>query len=361
MQAITLAIGDGANDVGMIQAAHVGVGISGHEGLQAARSSDFSIAQFKYLKKLLLVHGSWSYRRLTKLILYSFYKNITLYMTQFWFAWNNGFSGQTIYESWTISLYNVLFTVLPPFALGVFDQLISARMLERYPQLYRLGTQSEFFNVGTFWGWTFNAIFHSMLLFYLVVMSFGHEGLQLGEPAGYAGTMTGLWYIGTTLYTAVLGTVLLKAALVTDHWTKFTWLFIPGSYVLWIIFLPIYSKYGHLLHIYELWGVDEPLLGSSSFWLSIIIVPIICLMRDFIWKYHKRQTIPQPYHIVQEIQKYSIPDYRPRAEKFMKAVQRVRKLQRMRRNRGYAFSQNESGQADLIRHYDTTKHKPDGI
>lgn len=81
---ITLAIGDGANDVSMIQAAHVGVGISGMEGLQAARSADIAIAQFRYLKRLLLVHGCWSYHRLVKLILYSFYKNITLYMTQFW-------------------------------------------------------------------------------------------------------------------------------------------------------------------------------------------------------------------------------------------------------------------------------------
>jgi phospholipid-transporting ATPase len=99
-QSILLAIGDGANDVSMIQAAHVGVGISGVEGLQAARSADIAISQFKYLKKLLLVHGAWSYQRLSKLILCralffslsadlivsadSFYKNIVLYMTQFW-------------------------------------------------------------------------------------------------------------------------------------------------------------------------------------------------------------------------------------------------------------------------------------
>lgn len=83
-QSILLAIGDGANDVSMIQAAHIGVGISGMEGLQAARSADVAIAQFRYLRKLLLVHGAWSYQRVAKTILFSFYKNITLYMTQFW-------------------------------------------------------------------------------------------------------------------------------------------------------------------------------------------------------------------------------------------------------------------------------------
>jgi phospholipid-transporting ATPase len=81
---LLLAIGDGANDVSMIQAAHVGVGISGVEGLQAARSADFAISQFRFLKKLLLVHGSWAYQRLSKMIFFYFYKNITMYLTQFW-------------------------------------------------------------------------------------------------------------------------------------------------------------------------------------------------------------------------------------------------------------------------------------
>ena len=84
LRAILLAIGDGANDVSMIQAAHVGVGIAGVEGLQAARSADVAIGQFRYLRKLLLVHGSWSYYRVSRVILYSFYKNVAMFMTQFW-------------------------------------------------------------------------------------------------------------------------------------------------------------------------------------------------------------------------------------------------------------------------------------
>jgi len=84
----------------MITAASVGVGISGLEGLQAARASDYSIAQFRFLQRLLLVHGRWNYRRIARLIQYSFYKNISLYATQFWFCLFNGFSGQTLYDQW---------------------------------------------------------------------------------------------------------------------------------------------------------------------------------------------------------------------------------------------------------------------
>ena len=87
---LTLAIGDGGNDVSMIQEANIGVGIFGHEGMQAVRASDFAIAQFHYLCRLLLVHGRWNYRRISMVILYSFYKNITSVLTLFYFCFYNG-------------------------------------------------------------------------------------------------------------------------------------------------------------------------------------------------------------------------------------------------------------------------------
>ena len=73
---MTLAIGDGANDVSMIQVADIGVGISGQEGMQAVQASDYAIGRFRFLARLLLVHGHWCYDRISKLILYFFYKNM---------------------------------------------------------------------------------------------------------------------------------------------------------------------------------------------------------------------------------------------------------------------------------------------
>ncbi|GJJ67904.1 phospholipid-transporting ATPase [Entomortierella parvispora] len=355
LKAILLAIGDGANDVSMIQAAHVGVGISGLEGLQAARSADFAISQFRFLKKLLLVHGAWSYQRLSKLILFSFYKNICLYTTQFWFAFYNGFSGQTVYESWTISLYNVALTVLPPLSLGIFDQYVSARMLDRYPQMYMLGQKSEFFNVKTFWGWASNAIFHSVLIFFAVAFIFKSDLILTN------GTIAGAWVMSVTLYTAVLATVLVKAALITDLWTKYAYISVPGSMIFWIGFFPIFAVVGAKISLTpDYYGIVGPLYGQPVFWLTIILLPLICNLRDYTFKYMKRTFFPRTYHYVQEIQKLNIPDYRPRMERFRKAVHKVRNIQRLRRNRGFAFSQNESGTAHLIRAYDTTAQKPLG-
>ncbi|KAI0070017.1 phospholipid-translocating P-type ATPase [Panus rudis PR-1116 ss-1] len=353
-KSILLAIGDGANDVSMIQAAHVGVGISGVEGLQAARSADVAISQFRFLKKLLLVHGAWSYQRLSKLILYSFYKNIVLYMTQFWYSFFNNFSGQIAYESWTLSLYNVVFTVLPPLVIGVFDQFVSARILDRYPQLYMLGQKNVFFTKTAFWMWIVNALYHSLILFAFSVVLFW------GDLKQASGLDSGHWFWGTTLYLAVLLTVLGKAALISDLWTKYTVAAIPGSFVFTMLFLPLYCVVAPAIGFStEYSGIVPRLWTNAVFYFVLILVPIVCLSRDLAWKYYRRTYRPETYHIAQEIQKYNIPDYRPRQEQFQKAIKKVRAVQRMRRNRGFAFSQTENAarqdQARLIRAYDTSK------
>lgn len=353
--AITLAIGDGANDVSMIQAAHVGVGINGMEGLQAARSSDFAISQFRFLRKLLLVHGSWSYQRLSRMILYSFYKNICLNMTQFWFTFYNGFSGQTVYESWTNSFYNVCFTVFPPLMIGIFDQHISARMLDRYPEMYKIGQKKLIFNVKTFWGSTVNAIIHSLLIYFFITSSFGSGMLLSGGIVG------GYEFMSVSIYASVLITVLCKAALLTDNWTKYTVMAIPGSLGLFMVGFSIYGSVAPSLGVApEYRGMIPYIFGSGVFWMCLLVMPCLCLCRDYCWKYIQRMWRPRSYHIVQEIQKFNIPDYRPRMERFRKAVHKVRMIQRMRKGRGYAFSQNESGQTDVIRSYDTTRIKPQG-
>lgn len=95
----TLAIGDGANDVNMIVAAHIGVGITGLEGQQAARASDYAIGQFRFLKNLMFVHGREAYRRNSYLIAYMFYKNVLFVFPVFWFGFFSIFSGTSIYEN----------------------------------------------------------------------------------------------------------------------------------------------------------------------------------------------------------------------------------------------------------------------
>ncbi|ORX61690.1 phospholipid-translocating P-type ATPase [Hesseltinella vesiculosa] len=261
-KSILLAIGDGANDVSMIQAAHVGIGISGVEGLQAARSADFAISQFRFLKKLLLVHGAWAYQRLSKMIFYYFYKN-------------------TLYESWTMSCFNVFFTILPPLAIGIFDQFTSARLLAKYPQMYMLGQSNEFFNQSRFWGWILNAVYHSAILYFVGMAAFMNDEVF---AKGWGG---GQWWVGTSIFSATLATILWKGALITDIWTKWTWIAIPGSMVIWFVFLPLVSYVGPLLPwgiFLEYVGIVPALWGNINYWLFFILVPLVCILRDYLWK-----------------------------------------------------------------------------
>lgn len=149
---VTLAIGDGGNDISMIQEAHVGVGISGKEGLQAARVADFSIAQFRFLQRLLLVHGHWSYDRTAKNILWTFWKEMLFYSIQIMYTRWTGYTGTSFYEVYSLIVWNTLFTSLCVMIPGIFEQDLSAATLLAVPDLYSYGQQSRGFNL-RLWGW----------------------------------------------------------------------------------------------------------------------------------------------------------------------------------------------------------------
>jgi phospholipid-transporting ATPase len=119
--AITLGIGDGANDVGMITKANIGVGISGNEGNQAVSSSDYALSQFKDLKTLLLYHGRESYRKNAFTICYIFYKNLLQTLPVVLFGVISGFSGVMIYENYINQVFNLLFTSLPIMVFSTLD------------------------------------------------------------------------------------------------------------------------------------------------------------------------------------------------------------------------------------------------
>lgn len=251
-----------------------------------------------------------------------------------------------------MTFYNVLFTLAPPIAMGVFDQFVSARLLDRYPQLYQLGQKGVFFRMRSFWAWILNGFYHSLLAYILSQLFWYWDG-PLED-----GTIAGHWVWSSALYTAVLGVVIGKAALVTNIWTKWTVLAIPGSLIFWLGFLPAYGIVAPKVNVSPEYRNTIPKIYTSApFYLMAIIIPVACLTRDIAWKYAKRMYKPQAYHHVQEIQKYNIQDYRPRMEQFQKAIRKVRQVQRMRKQRGYAFSQADESQTRVLQAYDTTRER----
>ncbi|XP_042687159.1 phospholipid-transporting ATPase IC isoform X4 [Centrocercus urophasianus] len=185
-KAITLAIGDGANDVNMIKTAHIGVGISGQEGMQAVMSSDYSFGQFRYLQRLLLVHGRWSYIRMCKFLRYFFYKNFAFTLIHIWYSFFNGFSAQTAYEDWFITLYNVLYSSLPVLLVGLFDQDVSDKLSLRFPKLYVLGQKDLLFNYKKFFKSLLQGAITSLVIFFIPYGAYLHTMGQDGEaPSDY--------------------------------------------------------------------------------------------------------------------------------------------------------------------------------
>ncbi|KAI1103499.1 phospholipid-translocating P-type ATPase [Jackrogersella minutella] len=165
---LTLAIGDGSNDIAMIQASHVGIGISGREGLQAARVADYSIAQFRFLQRLLLVHGRWMYLRTAKYILATFWKELVFYIIQAQYQHFNGYTGTSIYESWSLTVFNALFTSLPVILLGIFEKDLQAETLLAIPELYAFGQRSEAFNFKKYIAWMFTGAVDTVVIFMMV-------------------------------------------------------------------------------------------------------------------------------------------------------------------------------------------------
>uniref|UniRef100_A0AAZ3P3T3 Phospholipid-transporting ATPase n=1 Tax=Oncorhynchus tshawytscha TaxID=74940 RepID=A0AAZ3P3T3_ONCTS len=309
VKAITLAIGDGANDVGMIQTAHVGVGISGNEGMQATNSSDYSIAQFSYLEKLLLVHGAWSYNRVTKCILYCFYKNVVLYIIELWFAFVNGFSGQILFERWCIGLYNVIFTALPPFTLGIFDRPCSQQNMLRFPQLYSITQNAEGFNTK----FSHLAVWGSMILwvlFFTVYSAFWPSIPIAPDMQGQADRVMHCWHFW-------LGLVLVPAACLLKD---FAW------------------NAGRRT-------VKKSLLEEVQELEARAVDPGAAVLRDA-----SGRSLNERAHLLTRV--------------FRKTPSNVgckNSVQQSNVSHGYAFSQEEHGvvsQSQVCRSYDTTRQRP---
>jgi len=216
----TLAIGDGANDVGMIQEAHIGIGISGLEGQQAVNASDFSIAQFRFLEPLLLIHGRWNFMRMSKAVLLFFYKNSLLVGTMMMYSERCLHSGTSLYDTWVVSVFNFVGASMPVVMMAVFDRDIPKDYVLRNSQVYQCGPNNEFLSFRVLLRWVVLTFIHSV-----VIYLFSAPALYLGGgvTSAYKGLMghwdrdtpgdgegEGLKVFGTTIYSQVIYVVTLK-------------------------------------------------------------------------------------------------------------------------------------------------------
>ncbi|XP_036114007.1 probable phospholipid-transporting ATPase IM isoform X2 [Molossus molossus] len=335
--AVTLAIGDGANDVSMIKSAHIGIGISGQEGLQAVLASDYSFAQFRYLQRLLLVHGRWSYFRMCKFLCYFFYKNFAFTLVHFWFGFFCGFSAQTVYDQWFITLYNIVYTSLPVLAMGIFDQDVSDQNSMDFPQLYKPGQLNLLFNKRKFFICMAHGIYTSLILFFIPYGAFynasGEDGQHFADYQSFAVTMA----------TSLVIVVSMQIALDTSYWTAINHVFIWGSiasYFLILFTMQSNGMFGIFPKQFPFVGNARHSLTQKCVWLVILLTTVASVMPVLVFRFLKVDLFP------------TLSD---QIRQWQKAQQKARPLHGRRprsrrsssRRSGYAFAHQE-GYGELI-------------
>ncbi|XP_034147865.1 probable phospholipid-transporting ATPase VB [Esox lucius] len=282
LKVMTLAVGDGANDVNMIQAADVGIGISGQEGMQAVMASDFSISCFKHMKKLLLVHGHWCNSRLSNMAIYFFYKNVTYVNLLFWYQFFCGFSGTSMIDIWLLIFFNLFFTSTPPIMFGVMDRDVSAETLLGLPELYRTGHESEGYSHFTFWIAMLDAFYQSLVCFFIPYLT-------------YQGTDIDIYTFGSSMNTVSLFNILLHLAIEIKSWTLVHWVTMLGSVALYFTVTLVYSATCISCNPpSDPYWTTQQQMSEPIFYLVCVITTVVALLPRFTYRVLSNTLAPTP-------------------------------------------------------------------
>ena len=293
LSVITLAIGDGANDVAMIQQADVGVGIAGEEGRQAVMSSDFGIGQFRYLTRLTLVHGRWNYRRMAETIANFFYKNIVWAFSLFWYQLYDNYDGGYVFDYSYVILFNLAFTSLTVIFMGVLDQDVSDKVSLAVPELYRRGIEQKEWTQPKFWLYMLDGLYQSVMCFFMGYLLFmpanfvTENGRNIDDP-GRLGI-----FVGCAAVISINAYMIMNCY----QWDYAT-LFIAVLSVLFIFgWTGIYTSFTVSWTFYH--GAAEA-WATLSFWAMILLTVFMCLLPRFFIKSIQKIYLPYDIDIIRE-------------------------------------------------------------
>ncbi|SGZ40243.1 related to Probable phospholipid-transporting ATPase DNF3 [Hanseniaspora guilliermondii] len=294
--AVTLAIGDGANDIAMIQSADIGVGIAGKEGLQASRASDYSIGQFRFLLKLLLVHGRYNYSRTCLFILATFYKEAMFYLGQMIYQRWTMFSGTSLYEPWSLSMFNTLFTSLPVLCIGMFHKDLKASTLLAIPELYTFGRLSQGFNFKIFLYWIISAAANACFITFTSVFVWGSRALK----------DNGIYAIGFINFTVVIFFINIKLQFIemrNRSPIEFASTILScGGWLLWSCVLP--AIYSDNVMIYDVKGGLYEHFGTDvTLWATMFVAITILILFDMLTKVWTNILSPSDASLFAQLEK----------------------------------------------------------
>ncbi|KAF9469392.1 hypothetical protein BDZ94DRAFT_1244343 [Collybia nuda] len=297
LNTMTLAIGDGANDVSMIQAADVGVGISGEEGLQAVNSSDYAIAQFRFLKRLLLVHGHWSYARNGNMILNFFYKNIVCIGVLWWFQIYAAWSSNYVFEYTYLLFWNSFWTIAPVIGIGLFDRIVDDHVLMDLPELYRYGREGKWFGMKWFVIYMLDGVVQSVIIYFIILYAYTSPSSRTDGYDVY------LYEFSTTMVFAAVITANLFNGLNTNVWTAWVFFAVSIGVILLWIYTAVYSAISPGWFTTPVWGNNHFLFASAYFWLCLPLTICLALAPRYLAKAWKFGFAPDDIDIMRYIRK----------------------------------------------------------
>lgn len=264
---VVAAVGDGGNDVAMIQEADIGVGIEGAEGRAASLAGDVSIRQFASLARLLLVHGRRSAMRSAALSLFIVHRGLIVSTMQAVFSVVFYFSSVSLYPGFLMVGYGTVFTMLPVFSL-VLDKDIPSSTALRHPQLYKQLSKGRQLSYKSFYIWTDISIYQGAVIMYGALVLFEDQLIHIVEIS----------------YTALILTELIMVALTVVTWH---WLMIGAelvSLLMYIATLLIFTTY-----------FDGDFIRHWEFWWKVIVITLISCLPLYIVKHMHRKWSDRQY------------------------------------------------------------------
>ena len=293
LDVMTLSIGDGANDVAMIQEADVGVGIAGVEGRQAVMSSDYAIGQFRFLQRLVIVHGRWSYRRVAEAISNFFYKNMVWTWAIFWFQIFCNFDISYIFDYTYILMFNLFFTSVPVILLGVLDQDVSPEVALQVPELYRRGIERAEWTQHKFWAYMGDGIYQSVVSFFIPFVVVTLTAAASGNGLDVSERLRLGCYIA---HPAVL-TINMYILINTYRWDWLMVLVIVLSDLFIFFWTGVYTTGTYSSQFYL---AAPEVYQELTFWMTFIVTPTICLLPRLVVKCFQKIHLPYDVDIIRE-------------------------------------------------------------
>lgn len=272
LKKITLAVGDGGNDVFMIRSAHIGVGIMGKEGRQAASASDFGISNFQSLQRLILIHGRFSFYRTSWLTQFCFYKSIMLSLVQVLFMFWNGYSGASLFNDFNLMCYNAIFTLLPVIFF-LFDKDVEEETVFIYPFLYSDTRLRVFCNSRTMFWWIMRAIYQAVVV--TVVMNYS---LGINAINGFDGSVLSLDEFQQIIYSTLILNVLFTVIFDTQQFTSMNFVFIWGNWFLYILFTIFANLIADFSICRKIYLVCWRVYANPFFWITVTTTSTLCIM-----------------------------------------------------------------------------------